>query len=96
MQDGCSWILEVTSSSHLDGWGGVLSTAGAEGLPAAVSSGLGTVLKGSFPELSGCSQLGGGWSSPLQRGLARFTRGPRAGSGRLLLAGPQMRLQRSF
>ena len=60
------------------------------GLAAAVSSGLGTVLKGPFAELGGCSQLGGGWSSPLQRGRARFIRGPEVGTGKLQPAGPQI------
>lgn len=64
-------------------WGGCppprAEAEGGLGLAAAISSGLGTVLKGPFPGLGGCSQLGGGCSSPLQRGLCQVCLGARGG-----------------
>jgi len=66
------------SPSHLQGVG-IPPTNWGRGKFGA-DSGQGAVFQGPFPALGGCSQLGGGWSSPLQQGMARITRGAQGGS----------------
>lgn len=69
MQGGCSQVPQLASPRHLTGLGQRGFGAGCCCLQWAGDW---------FPRplSSGCSQLGGGWSSLLQQGLARITRGP--------------------